>query len=72
MGHRRTKQGNKLQYLVKWVGYPNSDNTWEPVTQIHAPDLIKHYQKQHQLSIKTLWTMVKARCALSPKQSQPS
>jgi hypothetical protein len=54
MGHQKMGRGNKLQYLVKWVGYPDSDNTWEPVTQIHAPDLIKHYQKQHQLSIKTL------------------
>jgi hypothetical protein len=47
MGHWRMGRGNKLQYLVKWVGYPDSDNTWEPVTQIHALDLIKHYQQQH-------------------------
>jgi hypothetical protein len=43
MGHRKTGRGNKLQYLVKWVGYPDSDNTWEPVDQIRAPNLIKHY-----------------------------
>jgi hypothetical protein len=54
MGHWKTGQGKKLQYLVKWMGYPDSDNTWEPVEQIHAPNLIKSYQKQHQLSIKTL------------------
>jgi hypothetical protein len=72
MGHQKTGRGNKLQYLVKWVGYPESDNTWEPVDQIHAPDLIKHYQKQHCLSIKTLQTMIETRCALSPEQSQPS
>jgi hypothetical protein len=40
--------------------------------QVHAPDLIKEYQKQHHLSIKTLQAMIKARCALSPEQSQPS
>jgi hypothetical protein len=43
MGHRKTGRGKKLQYLVKWMGYPDSDNTWEPATQIHAPDLIKQY-----------------------------
>jgi hypothetical protein len=43
MGHRKMGRGNKLQYLVKWLGYPDSDNTWEPVDQIHTPDLIKHY-----------------------------
>jgi hypothetical protein len=72
MGHWRTGQGNKLQYLVKWMGYPDSDNTWEPVAQIYTPDLIKHYQQQHQLSIKALRTMVQTRCAHFPKQSQPS
>jgi hypothetical protein len=58
--------------LVKWIGYPDSDNTWESAKHIHAPDLIKSYQKQHQLSIKTLWTMVEARCALSLKRLQPN
>jgi hypothetical protein len=72
MGHQKMGQGKKLQYLVKWIGYPDSDNTWEPVEQIHAPDLIKSYQKQHQLSIKTLRMMVEARCALSPEWSQPN
>jgi hypothetical protein len=70
MGHRKMGRGKKLQYLVKWMGYPDSDNTWEPVEQIHALDLIKSYQKQHQLSIKTLQTMIEARCTLSPEQSQ--
>jgi hypothetical protein len=72
MGHWKMRQGNKLQYLVKWAGYPDSDNTWEPVDQIHAPDLIKQYQKQHHLSIKALRTIVKTRCAFSPEQSQPN
>jgi hypothetical protein len=72
MGHRKTGRGNKLQYLVKWEGYPNSDNTLEPTTQVHAPDLIKDYQKRHRSSIKTLRAMIKARCALFPEHSQPN
>ncbi len=27
----------KLQYLIKWRGYPESDNTWEPVKNVQAP-----------------------------------
>jgi hypothetical protein len=26
--HRHMGQGN--QYLIKWKGYPHSENTWEP------------------------------------------
>jgi hypothetical protein len=54
MGHRKTGRNKELQYLVKWLGYPNSDNTWEPAAQVHALDLIKQYQHQHHLSIKAL------------------
>jgi hypothetical protein len=44
MGHRRAEHVKKLQYLVKWLGYPNSDNTWEPESQVHASNLIMEYQ----------------------------
>ena len=26
----KRKRYGKMQYLVKWLGYPNSENTWEP------------------------------------------
>ena len=38
--HGRLK---KLQYLIKWLNYPEADNTWEPADQIHAPELVKAY-----------------------------
>jgi Chromo (CHRromatin Organisation MOdifier) domain len=42
-----------LQYLIKWKGYPESDNTWEDADQIHAPTLIKLYhQNATQETIK--------------------
>jgi hypothetical protein len=39
MGHRFFGKGRKLQYLVKWKGYPTADNTWEPQEQVFAPKL---------------------------------
>jgi hypothetical protein len=51
--HRRHGRSRQLQYLIKWKGYPESDNTWEPVTNLQAPQLIKEYHRRHPLdSIK--------------------
>src|SRR6266404_2615087 len=44
VAHRQFGRSKRLQYLIKWKGYPESDNTWEPADQVHAPELIKHYQ----------------------------
>src|SRR6267142_3496264 len=53
--HRHFGKNKKLQYLLKWKGYPESDNTWEPVEQLHAPQLLKEYHSRHPpMSIKTL------------------
>jgi len=45
--HRRHGRGKQLQYLIKWKGYPESDNTWEPMTNLQAPHLVKEYHKRH-------------------------
>jgi Chromo (CHRromatin Organisation MOdifier) domain len=55
--HRTWGWCKTLQYLIKWKGYPKSDNTWENTDQIHAPMLIKLYhQKDTQGTIKARQT----------------
>ena len=29
-----------MHFLVKWKGYPTSDNSWEPQENLHADELI--------------------------------
>ena len=41
--HRFQGRRWQLQFLLKWVGYLEADNTWEPQDQVHAPDLIQEY-----------------------------
>jgi hypothetical protein len=43
--HRTWGRSKTLQYLIKWKGYPESDNTWENADQAHAPKLIKLYHQ---------------------------
>jgi Chromo (CHRromatin Organisation MOdifier) domain len=51
--HRTWGRRKTLQYLIKWKGYPESDNTWEDADQVHVPNLIKLYhQAATQKTIK--------------------
>jgi Chromo (CHRromatin Organisation MOdifier) domain len=49
--HQRWGHHKTLQYLIKWKGYPESDNTWEDANQIHAPALIKLYHQTNALEV---------------------
>ena len=45
---RRKGRYRSLQYLVKWKGFPSSENEWVDKTSMHANDLIKRYHlNQH-------------------------
>ena len=51
--HQLHRHSRTLQYLIKWGGYPESDNTWEPADQVYALDLLREYHKHWPLeSIK--------------------
>ena len=45
---RRTGKNKKMQYLVRWKGYPSADNQWVDAKDVHAPELLEEY-----LSAKT-------------------
>jgi hypothetical protein len=47
----RTSRQNKLQYLIRWVGYPESHNSWKLVENLRAPTLIHQFYNKHLESI---------------------
>ena len=33
------------RYLIKWKGYPSEENTWEPLTNLNCPRLLRRYHQ---------------------------
>lgn len=43
VGKRVTENG-KLEYEIKWEGYHEDQNTWEPLVNLDCPDKISEYE----------------------------
>jgi hypothetical protein len=46
---RRVKRRKVVQYLVKWKGYPEEENTWADEMDIHE-DIIKEHESASVLA----------------------
>ena len=72
-------RGRKMHFLVKWKGYPTSDNSWEPRENLHMDRLIAEYNKKKQGQAEPKKKGVKSRRArmeeiipFSPNNHLPS
>ena len=70
--HRYFGKNKRLQYLLKWKGYPEADNTWESEDQLNAPELLKQYNRRHNLQDKKARARLAKIHPLSPVQNWSS
>ena len=65
INHHEDKRTKRVQYLIKWQGYPECDSTWEPLEHIHAPDILKAYQRRAGIKAATIHQV--SACSPSPE-----
>jgi hypothetical protein len=47
------RRHNQLQYLVRWKGFSEAHDSWEPAKDVHAELLVKDFYKRHPTAIQT-------------------
>ncbi|KAK7884281.1 hypothetical protein WMY93_027404 [Mugilogobius chulae] len=45
---RRVAKGGRVEFFLKWKGYTDKHNTWEPEKNLDCPELISEFMKTYK------------------------
>src|SRR5579863_2007013 len=65
-------RNKKCQYCIRWKGYSEAHDTWEPVSNIHAPDLVAAFHQEEQQNPTHIRTIRVGSRSVQGLMSSPS
>ena len=45
-------EGVKIKYLIKWKGYPDSDNQWVDWNDLHAEEALEDFRRRQPCYVR--------------------
>ena len=45
---KKRQKGQKVEYLIKWLGYEEEENTWESTTNLNCQDLMSEFKRDQK------------------------
>ena len=45
---KRVDSDGQVEYFLKWKGYSDEENTWEPLENVETEEMIIEYEKKNQ------------------------
>lgn len=62
----------KTKFLIRWKGWDEADDTWEPEDTLSCPDLIKAFQKKSKTAAKKVKSKKRKRVDDSDSENDDS